>query len=103
VAVEALRIGRQLALAGMEAVDAAESEAWRNAADWALNVLVETGRPFTAEDICALAGRPSRPNAIGARIHAAARRGRIERCGYARSTRPSRRASVVAVWRAARE
>lgn len=91
--------GEQLKAFGMAQVDLALSDAqWRAVADLAIRELARQGVPFSAEDVCAIAGRPVHPNAVGARISAAARAGRIRRAGFAKAQRPERHANVMATW-----
>jgi D-arabinose 1-dehydrogenase-like Zn-dependent alcohol dehydrogenase len=93
--------GWPLAVAGMAQADAAEHEAWKTKADAAIDQLAKSGKDFTAEDVRAIAGDPSRPNAFGARIQAAKRDGTIVRVGYRASQRASLHAHPIAVWRGA--
>src|SRR4029077_800231 len=73
--------GDQLKLFGMETVEGYIPDApWRAIADRAIRSLAATGEPFNAEDVCAIAGRPDKPNAVGARISAHAKAGHIVRC-----------------------
>lgn len=74
---------------GMERADAAEPDEWKARADAAIRELAASGQEFNAEDVRAIAGSPSRPNAFGSRFLAAARAGLIVKTGYRNSTRPS--------------
>ena len=91
--------GRRLRDEGMALVDEHEHPAWRAAADRAIRELAYAGSPFTAEDVISRVGMPNRPNAVGARFSAAARQGLIEDIGYAQSSRSTRHASRLLVWR----
>lgn len=91
--------GAELRDAGMALADGAEDDAWKRAADAAIRALAASGAEFGAEEVRALAGSPSRPNAFGARFNAAARSGLIRKVGYRKSSRPSLHAHPVAVWR----
>lgn len=72
---------------------------WPSRADRAIEYLATTGRDFDAESIRDLCGDPGRPNLLGARILAAARKGIIRRVGFRPATRPEAHARHVAVWR----
>jgi hypothetical protein len=92
--------GAQLALEGMTLADGAASEEWKDRWDRAIAALARTGEEFTADDVRRIAGPPlDHPNAAGARFHAAARRGLIERTGYRKSARQILHAHPIAVWR----
>jgi hypothetical protein len=95
--------GEQLRDDGLAAVSAATVTGWRLAADHAIERLAGTGGTFTAEDVRRLAGDPlgSHPNAMGARLSAAARRGTIVPAGYVQATRPQSRARVLRAWKGA--
>lgn len=85
---------------GMERADAAEGDSeWKRSADAAIRELALTELEFTAEDVRAIAGSPTRPNAFGSRFLAAARAGLIVKTGYRNSLRPSLHSHPVAVWR----
>jgi hypothetical protein len=91
--------GDQLKLFGMARVEQDMGDApWRALADRAIAHLAARGEPFSAEDVCALAGRPSHPNAVGARISTAARTGTIRRSGFAKASRAERHSNVMALW-----
>lgn len=91
--------GDQLKLFGMARVEGHVPDApWRAVADRAIADLAARGEPFSAEDVCRLAGRPAKANAVGARISAAARSGRIVRSGFAKAVRPERHSNVMALW-----
>jgi len=72
---------------------------WRDLAFGAVAYLAATGRHFTADDLRDIAGEPPSDNAIGAVLLTAAKRREIASIGFERSTRPSRRAGVLRVWR----
>lgn len=97
--------GRALRDAGIEAVDAAGvagHRAWRPKAEGALQQLILSGKPFTADDLAELVDeRPDHPNQVGSLFMAAARRGEIVKIGYSQARATSRRAGNLAVWRAA--
>lgn len=95
--------GDQLKVWGMERVEMSAFDApWRAVADDVIRHLAAAGEPFSAEDVCIMAGRPTHPNAVGARISAAARSGLIRRCGFAKAVRPERHSNVMALWVGAR-
>lgn len=100
---------------GWSAVQAADRAVNRDYGDHiraALVGLIDSGRPFTSDDVADLASRsaalchphcrePHSPNLIGSIIGTAARAGRITRTGNRRrSTHPSRNAAYNAEWKA---
>src|SRR5690348_8431813 len=91
--------GEELKTRGMELADASEGSEWKDRADAAIRSLAASGEEFTAEDVRARAGDPSRPNAFGARFSSAAKRGLIRRVGFRNSSRPTLHSHPVAVWR----
>jgi hypothetical protein len=91
--------GSRLKSEGMALADAAEGDDWKARADRAIRELAASGQDFGAEDVRAIAGNPSRPNAFGSRFLAAARAGLIVKVGYRNSLRPSLHSHPVAVWR----
>jgi hypothetical protein len=95
-----------VAAARDEAVGRAGSHAnpeWRAAVTRRLATLADRGEPFTADDIWAevdgLEVSTHDRRALGAIMTGAARAGRIEQVGYARSTRAACHGRPVAVWR----
>ena len=96
--------GAQLGQLGMGLAERAETAinaAWIELAEVAILQLAARGEPFSAEDVARLAGRPSHPNAMGARINAAARRGIIVKAGSVLATRRERHANEMRLWRGA--
>ena len=93
------QLGWELAVSGMALADEHEDETWKHNADRAIHSLAAAGSEFTAEEVRAIAGSPSRPNAFGARFCAASRRGEIVRVGYRQANRPSRHCHPIAIWR----
>ena len=78
---------------------------WAAAVDATILRWANTGQPFTAEDVRFLAayfadaGEPHHPNAWGARMSAAGRRGVIRKTGrYVQAGRAERHAAVIAEW-----
>jgi hypothetical protein len=94
-----LTLGLHLKAQGQQRVDEAEHKKWKALADKVIRHLIWTGESFTAEDVRRLAGDPSRDNAIGARLSAWARTGKIRTVGYTQATRAPRHASLLRVWR----
>ena len=91
-----LNLGREKRDLGMARADA-HVDPWRAAAnDWIEGLPVET--IFTAEDLCQTIGRPERVNAVGARLSAWARQGKIAELAYVQAHRPSRHASRMLRW-----
>lgn len=75
---------------------------WRDSAERALAVLAASGEPFTLDALRQdpfTLPEPHHPNQYGALAAAARRAGLIEPIGYQSSILPSRRGSVVRVWR----
>ena len=89
---------RRLRAQGMARVDGSVDPYWKMLADCWVEDLPE-GEQFTAEDLCRAVGRPSRPNAVGARLSALARQGFIEEAGYVQAERSERHASRMLRWR----
>jgi hypothetical protein len=83
---------------GMGRADSAEPLEWKQRADAAIKSLAASGARFTAEDVRRIAGDPSHPNALGARIFEAARKGQIRRVGTTRAQRVGRRMGTLAEW-----
>ena len=91
----AARAERGMALA--ETAEAIHGR-WVHKADLVIRLLAHKRVPFTAEDVRHAAGDPTHPNAMGARLNAAARKGIIECTGITTATRADRHASVLRVW-----
>jgi hypothetical protein len=85
---------------GMAIVETAEAihGKWVKEADAAIWWLASKGQPFSAEDVRAYCGDPAHPNAMGARLNAAAKKGWIVRAGYIHATRPERHANEMRLW-----
>ena len=85
---------------GMAVAETAEAihGDWVKRADLAIRLFASGGQPFTAEDVRRHVGDPVHPNAMGARLNAAARKGIIECTGITTATRADRHASVLRVW-----
>jgi hypothetical protein len=76
-----------------------EVDEWKTLAWNALLLLADGGEPFTSEDVRAIAGDPTRPNAFGSLFYKAARRGIIRRTGMSRkASRPSMHATDLPFW-----
>lgn len=90
--------GQQLALVGMALADLAAGN-WKDRWDAAITELARAGVPFTTDEVRELAGAPEdHPNAAGARIQDAARKGLIARIGYRKSAREALHAHPLALW-----
>jgi hypothetical protein len=63
--------------------------------------LAATGVEFTAETVRERIGHPlaSHPNALGALLGSAARRGEIVAVGFVQATRPEAHARILRSWR----
>jgi hypothetical protein len=96
--LDLLAYGQQLRKQGMRRVLDATDLRWKQAANKALAHLAESGQPFTAEDVRAIAGDPPRPNAMGAILRAGARRHDLIKVGRQPATRPELHASELTVW-----
>lgn len=84
---------------GMRTAIYATDVQWTAAFDAAIARWAARGEPFTSDEPIAEVGPPiGSPNAVGARMNAAARAGVIRKVGYRPSSRPSRQGGVVAVW-----
>ena len=89
---------------GQRIVTANEREHWKMRIALVIDGLRRRGLPFTGDDVRERAAargipEPHHPNAYGAAMTAAARKGRIQKTGrYVKSSIPSRHAAVVAEW-----
>jgi hypothetical protein len=72
---------------------------WNESCDRVISHLAKIGEPFTADHVRDLAGEPDHCNALGARLSLAAKAGRIECIGFETSTRASRHAGLLRIWR----
>lgn len=54
---------------------------------------------ITSEDVVSKVGQPTHPNAVGAAMRSFALRNHLVIDRYVKSSKPSRHASVIAVWR----
>jgi hypothetical protein len=92
--------GQELRDEGIEQASLASLwDDWPKKADRWIEFMAQTGQEFTAEDLRSACGDPSRPAQVGARLLAAARRGLIERVGFAQASRSERHGGWVGVWR----
>lgn len=73
---------------------------WTDAAQYAMNILANSGKPFSADDLRDLLGdhEPEQPNAIGGLFMANSRAGWIKRYGGGASRHPRRHGGYRAVW-----
>lgn len=94
------REGEHLRDAGTAAVLAAVDVDWTAAASGVMEEFIAAGREFTADEVTYYAGLPDRRNAVGALFRRYVAAGRIIRVGWTTTTRPSRRAAALAVWKA---
>jgi hypothetical protein len=85
---------------GMAIVETAEAihGRWVERADWTIRNLAARREPFSAEDVRRIAGDPVHPNAMGARINAAAKRGVIVKAGVVKASRTERHANEMRLW-----
>ena len=83
---------------GMALADGAEDEKWKKQCDATIEWFAMKRIPFTAEDVRAYVGAPSHPNAMGARFHAAAKRGIIVKAGRVKAQRAERHANEMSSW-----
>jgi hypothetical protein len=85
---------------GMAIVETAEAMhgRWVKQADATIEWLAMKGVPFSAEDVRDYVGDPAHPNAMGARINAAAKRGLIVKAGTVKAHRPERHANEMRLW-----
>lgn len=72
---------------------------WREAADARLDVLINRGTDFTAEDITDVVGVAPSPNAIGALFRTSNFRSRAEQVSVVLASRPAARGRMLRVWR----
>ena len=71
---------------------------WTARATEAIRALAATGKPFTAEDVRRLVGKPDRANWVGPTLAAAHQRGEIRQLGSATAARRPRKGSSTYVW-----
>lgn len=66
---------------------------WADAAQYAMNILANSGKPFSADDLRDLLGdhEPENPNSIGGLFMANSRAGLIKRCGDGGTSRHPKR------------
>ena len=81
-------------------------EQWKAGVARVIAMLARRAEPFTGDDVRAQAlerslGQPSHPNAWGAAMSTASKRGVIQAVGYAASTQVSRHGAIVRQWRGA--
>jgi hypothetical protein len=99
----------QLREEGIELVLEAQHEEWKRQATETLNMLIEDGESFTADDFRKLAadfeiGEPKHPSAWSALIANASKAGRIEPAGVAgRSKRKASHGRLLIWWQPVRE
>lgn len=74
------------------------STRWSERAAEAIRALAATGKPFTAEDVRRLVGKPDRANSVGPALAAAHQRGEIRQLGSATASRRPRKGSSTFVW-----
>jgi hypothetical protein len=87
---------------GIAQVDANADAWWKSCADQALEHLAQSGRVFEAYDLVLMGvPEPHHPNAWGARMNAAAKRGLIRNVGAGPSKRPTVARSLVRYWQGA--
>jgi hypothetical protein len=94
--------GDDLRDAGIAAVLASTDLEWRVAAERQLEDLARSGERFTSEDLTRVVGVPPSPNAVGAVVNGAARRGLIRPVGFTNATRPSQHSATLRVWEGVR-
>lgn len=92
--------------AGQALVESHQLEQWKAGVAGVIATLARRSEPFTGDDVRAealarLLGQPSHPNAWGAAMSAARKRGLIEAVGYTASTQVSRHGAIVRQWRGA--
>ena len=83
---------------GMALADAAEPQAWRDAADAAIRILAASGREFGANEVRDLVGDPTHSNAMGAAFSRANKAGLIKYLRHAPSNRPQLHRCAIRVW-----
>lgn len=75
---------------------------WGDRAGVVIDFLAATGLPFTSEDVTEVVGLPPAgcsPNAVGAVMNAASRRGVIQRIGDTVAVRRNQHATRIGLWR----
>ena len=92
--------------AGQALVESHQVEQWKAGVARVIAMLARRAEPFTGDDVRAQAlerslGQPSHPNAWGAAMSTASKRGVIQAVGYTASTQVSRHGAIVRQWRGA--
>lgn len=92
--------------AGQALVESHQVEQWKAGVARVIATLGGRGEPFTNDDVRAeadqrLLGEPTHPNAWGAAMSSARKRGLIKSVGYTASTQISRHGAIVRQWRGA--
>lgn len=96
--VDAIAKARAARDEGMAAAEDADRDGWdTKVIDQAIRALIDTGRPFSANDLRQLLPDVRQP-LIGARVRAAGTRGDTRRVGYVPSTLESTHGHPIAVW-----
>lgn len=79
---------------------------WHQAAEAALDGLIDSGEPFTADDLLNVVGVPDwshsangRNSAIGSLFAKASSAGRIACVGHVQSKSPTRKGGLIRQWR----
>lgn len=96
--------GQVLRDEGIALVTANSPADYKTAAITAIDALIATMQPFTADDVYALIPvelSPHSPNVVPALLGSRAKHGQIVSEGYVKTPRPSRHASKNQIWRAA--
>jgi hypothetical protein len=95
-----LEEGRAARDAALRRVDQSADPDWKAAARKALNSLIESGQPFTSDEVWIRVGfSPKEPRALGPLLRAEVDAGRIVRAGERQSKIAKRHARPLAVWR----
>jgi hypothetical protein len=91
--------GQKLRDEGTAQVLSNAPDVWRNEMHAAIKRAILRGTPFTSEDLLAeVTTQPHHPNAVGGFILHAVKNYDLTVVGYCRSTKPSSRAHVLAMY-----
>lgn len=74
-------------------------EEWKSQADECMQMLIDSGEPFTSEDLRDLMTiEPHHPNAVGGYWIAAVKRYDLETVGYKKADKPNSRRHILPIW-----
>lgn len=90
--------GANAALGSYAMTRTTDGEQWTANAQARMDELIQSGEPFTAEDVTAVVGVAPSPSAIGGLFRAKAFKDRAKPVGYTDATRPEAHGRPLRVW-----